>query len=93
LSLRIRGGGLADVVPSEKLLEISDTATKSKNASAINVVGLHLSCSSDKFDNASNFAGIIFYGEYEFNGHRIKPGYIVIKNTSTDVSCFAIKFN
>lgn len=47
---------------------------------------LHVSCSSDQFDEDENFVGLVFWmydGKTKFtiNGHRMKIGYIIFKNS------------
>ncbi|KAG2496184.1 hypothetical protein HYH03_005784 [Edaphochlamys debaryana] len=48
---------------------------------------VRLSCSSDFYDSSKRYAGLVLYGKggsskFELNGHRVRCGYVIIKDSS-----------
>ncbi len=59
---------------------------KNSSRPVIKIETVHISCSSDSYDENENMAGLIVYAfddkqMFELNGHRCRTGYILIKAT------------
>jgi hypothetical protein len=59
---------------------------KSPSRPTIEIGTVHISCSSDLYNENDNMAGVIVYSfdnkeKFELNGHRCRTGYILIKAT------------
>ncbi|CAF1226137.1 unnamed protein product [Rotaria sp. Silwood1] len=59
---------------------------KNPTRPTIKIETVHISCSSDSYDENENMAGLIVYSfdnkqMFELNGHRCRTGYILIKAT------------
>jgi hypothetical protein len=60
---------------------------KNPTRPSIKIESVHISCSSDSFDPEKDMVGLIVYSfdnlqRFEFNGHRCRTGYILIKETN-----------
>lgn len=98
--LRLRGGampGLQDRGGSLNTINGNTFAEGEKHTTAIDkpkvaIYTFHLSCASDMFNPNLSYSGMVIYGTYALNGHRIRPGYVVIMNANSAVLLLLLLF-
>jgi hypothetical protein len=79
---RCTRGTTLSIGPRENPLELK--SERNPNRSTIKIESIHISCSSDFYNERKDFAGFLVYSykdqqDFRLNGHHYRTGYTLIK--------------